>query len=367
MNRRVLFIGIGVGAFFAIVAIVAWLVFGSSPASEVVEATPTPIESVGVLPTADPFATPSTSVAPIAFAGVCPDTWNSQTDTDRDSLPDSIEAVYGSDVSKTDSDGDFYNDGEEVRGGYNPTVSGPNARLDSDQDGLLENDECVWGTDPFNPDSDNDGFKDGAEVQNGFDPTKKGDGNGSDRLPVATPEPVITPIVDLSQPTPTPSSGAFATPIPPTPQQTGVSAQLSLVPVSQLKITSATSPADVKAYLVQIDSLRPEEFSDGTLVANAIQSAANGNVQPLTQVRARIGQFAAALKATSTPKPAQEYQQLYVSLIDFTVSRLQTIEQNATSDQQKAVQAVLDIQNVLPSHVTRLSQLRQTIEGISNQ
>ncbi len=371
MDRRVLFIGIGAGVFFVIIGLVLWLIFGSSSAPvETIEPTPTPIETGGELPitSTDPLVTPSPTIsaAPIAFAGVCSDTWASQQDTDRDSLPDSVEATYGTDPSKTDTDSDGYNDGEEVRGGYNPTNASSTARLDSDSDGLLENDECKWGTDPFNPDSDSDGFKDGAEVANGFDPTKKGDGKGSDKIATATPQPITTPLIDLSQPTPTPNiTRPTFTPVP---TQIVSQAQLPHIPISQLKITATTAPADVKAYLAQIDALRPEEFSDGQTIANAIQSAANGNIQPLTQVRTRIAQFLAALKGTPTPKPAQEYQQLYVSLIDFTVSRLQTIEQYATgSSQQLAVQAVLDMQNVMPSQVTRLSQLRQVVEGISNQ
>jgi len=231
---------------------------------------------------------------------------------------------------------------------------------------LLDNDECIWGTDPFNPDSDNDGFQDGAEVRNGFDPTKKGDGNGSDKIPVITPVISSRPPTPFP-PTPVPDNLGKETPVP-TQNPTQNKAQLSLVPFSQLKITAASAPADVKAYLAQVDALRPEEFSDGQVVASAIQNAANGNVQQLTQVRTRIAQFAVALRNQATPKPAQEYQQLYVSLIDFTAQQLQIIEQNAVgANEQKAVQAVLDIQNILPSYVAKLSQLRQTVEGISNQ
>lgn len=371
MDRRALIIGIGAAVFATIIGLVVWLIFFSSSPGENLDPTPTPepIETGGELPITsnEPFVTstptPSPSSGPISFVGVCPDTWVSQQDTDRDSLPDSVEAIYAADSNKTDTDGDGYNDGEEVRGGYNPTNASSSARLDSDSDGLLEHDECNWGTDPFNPDSDGDGFKDGAEVTNGFDPTKKGDGKGSDKIVLATPIPTSTPFIGSSQPTPTPNTGSF-----PTPTQIASNAQLPLVPISQLKITGSTAPADVKTYLTQIDALRPAEFSDGQIIASAIQNAANGNVQPLSQVRIRIAQFAAALKGTPTPRPAQDYQQLYVSLIEFTASRLQAIEQNATgSNQQVAVQAVLDIQNILPSQVSRLSQLRQAVEGIANQ
>lgn len=356
MSRRVLFLGVGAGALLGIAGVLYWYFVLAPSETPIVEQTPTPVISIGVLP--------STSAAPIAFGGVCSDTWISQKDTDGDSLPDALEATYKSDLNNKDTDGDGFNDGEEVRAGYNPIST--SARLDSDNDGLLENDECTWGTDPFNPDSDADGFVDGAEVKNGYDPTKKGDGNGSDKIPVITPVPTATPIATKDpkfSPTPGPTIPGQVQQTPP-PSTT----QLTLVPVAQLKITSATSSADVKAYLAHIDSLRPQEFSDGQVIASAIANAANGNVQPLAQVRAKISQFAAALKGTATPKPAQEYQQLYVSLIEFTAAQLQIIEQNASgANQQKAVQAVLDIQNILPPYVTQLSQLRAIVEGISNK
>jgi Bacterial TSP3 repeat len=351
MNRRGLFLGVILTALIAGAGVLYWYFFPSSSDAPIITPTPSPVISIGVLPT--------TSTVPIAFGGVCPDTWASQQDADRDSLPDAVEAVYRTDANTIDTDGDTYSDGDEVRAGYNPVRPG-NERLDTDNDALFDNDECKWGTDPFNPDSDTDGFRDGAEVQNGFDPAKKGDGSGNDRLPVVTP---------AFTPTPTPTQATNFSPTPTSgPVNSTTPGRLTLVPFSQLKITSATSAADVKAYLSQIDTLRPEEFSDGQVVANAIQAAANGNTAQLTQVRTRIAQFAVSLKGVATPRPAQEYQQLYVSLIEFTAQQLQIIEQNATgANQQKAVQAVLDIQNVLPPYVAQLSQLRAVVEGISNQ
>lgn len=361
MNRRVLFLVVGLGAVLGIAGVLYWYFAGNTSEVPNIEPTPTPVISIGALP--------STSAAPIPFGGVCSDTWISQKDTDGDSLPDAVEAIYKSDINTQDTDGDGFQDGAEVRAGYNPIH--PTARLDSDNDGLLEHDECARGTDPFNPDSDSDGFQDGAEVKNGFDPTKKGDGKGSDRIAVITPVPTPTPAATkdprfTATPVPTPSTGGGQA--TPKPVASPSSSQITLVPLNQLQITASSAPVDVKAYLSQIDSLRPQEFSDGQVIANAIQSAANGNVQALTQVRTKISQFATALRATPTPKPAQEYHQLYVTLIEFTAAKLQIIEQNATgANQQLAVQAVLDIQNILPSYLTQLSTLRATVEGISNK
>ncbi|MEK7499740.1 MAG: hypothetical protein AAB649_03990 [Patescibacteria group bacterium] len=356
MNGRVLFWGVGAGALLGIAGVLYWYFFISQTDVPNIEPTPTPVISIGALP--------STSAAPVPFGGVCPDTWISQKDTDGDSLPDSVEVLYKTDFNTKDTDGDGFQDGAEVRAGYNPVSV--TARLDSDSDGLLENDECTWGSDPFNSDSDADGFQDGAEVKNGFDPTKKGDGSGSDRIAVVTPVPTATPV-------PTKDPTFSPTPQPTTPGQVGQTpipntAQLSIIPLSQLQINSKTAPADVKAYLAQIDALRPVEFSDGQAIATAIQSAANGNVAQLAQVRSRIAQFAASLRGVATPKPASEYHQLYVSLIEFTATKLQIVEQNATgANQQKAVQAVLDIQNILPPYVTQLSSLRVGVEGIANR
>lgn len=377
MNRRVLLISGGVAVVIILLGVAAWLLlFEPSTAVESpVDATPLPIDT-GTLPVTsseplDPSDIPQPSGAPIAFQGVCPDTWIGQVDTDVDGLPDAVEATYGTDANVGDTDGDGFTDSAEVKAGYHPLENVSSKRLDSDDDGLLDNEECTYRTDAFNPDSDNDGFEDGAEVKNGYDPAKAGDGNGSDKLG-ATPEPVI-PVIPDPTPVgaiPTPLTG-FATPLPVTPVPTqalsNTPIQISLIPLSQLKTTPSTAAADVKAYLTQVDGLRPQELADGQAIASAIQSAATGNVQPLSQARSRIAQFSAALKGVSTPKNAQEYHQLYVSLIDFTVQQLQAIEQNATGDQAKAAQAVLNIQNTLPSYVTRLSSLRQAVEGASNQ
>lgn len=372
MNWRVLFISVGVGLVAILFGTAGWLLFSipSSSPRQVGEPTPTPLgEQTSTLPVTSsaplsPSDIPQPSGAPVAFQGVCPDTWAGQLDTDNDGLPDAVEATYGTDENAKDTDGDGYSDSAEVKNGYQPLDANSTTRLDSDNDGLLDNEECIYRTDPFNPDSDGDGFQDGAEVKNGYDPAKAGDGKGSDKLSASgtsvTPTPEVT--------TPEVATPFPVTPAPAVPNQTlsNTPIQISLIPISQLKTTSSTAASDIKAYLTQVDGLRPQELADGQAIATAIQSAATGNVQPLSQARARIAQFSAALKGVPTPKPAQEYQQLYVSLIDFTVQQLQAIEQNATGDQAKAAQAVLNIQNTLPSYVTRLSSLRATVEGASN-
>lgn len=369
MNWRVL-IG-GVAGIIAIIGIAfgGWYIFfGGSAPQQAASPTPVPTDSSG-LPINS--SSPNPSVGPIAFRGVCPDTWVGQKDTDGDGLPDSVEAIYGTDPNNPDTDGDGFSDGAEVKTGHDPLNPNSSAKLDSDHDGLFDNEECTWHTDPFNPDSDGDGFSDGAEVKSGFDPAKKGDGHGSDRLPTPTPAGIPTPVPTYSannNVTPTPASGNVPTPFATAqPTTSGGAAQtITLISMSQLNITTKTSAADMKAYLSQIDSLRPQELSDGTTITNAIQSAASGNIAPLTAARQRVQQFATALTGVAVPQNAAQYHQLYVSLINFTVQQLQAIEQNAVSNPQAATNAVLAIQNTLPNYVTQLAQLRQTVETIAS-
>lgn len=95
-------------------------------------------------------------------------------DPDQDGLTNSEERFYGTDPNQADTDGDGFNDGQEVRAGYDPLSGG---KLDSDNDGFPNPDERAFGTDPFNPDTDGDGFNDGEEIRNGYDPRKPSPGD----------------------------------------------------------------------------------------------------------------------------------------------------------------------------------------------
>jgi len=88
-------------------------------------------------------------------------------DTDADGLTAAEERFYGTDPETADSDGDGFNDGEEVRAGFDPLGPG---KLDSDNDGFPDPDEREFGSDPFNPDTDGDGYSDGDEIENGYNP-----------------------------------------------------------------------------------------------------------------------------------------------------------------------------------------------------
>lgn len=49
---------------------------------------------------------------------------NPSLDSDADGLTDMEEQVYGTDINKSDTDSDGYNDGSEVKQGYNPVLAG---------------------------------------------------------------------------------------------------------------------------------------------------------------------------------------------------------------------------------------------------
>lgn len=68
-------------------------------------------------------------------------------DSDSDGLTNDEEAMYGTDPTKIDTDGDDLTDRDEVK---------------------------VFKTDPNNPDTDGDSYKDGEEVRNGYDPKGSG-------------------------------------------------------------------------------------------------------------------------------------------------------------------------------------------------
>ncbi|MCA9391198.1 MAG: hypothetical protein KC582_03005 [Candidatus Magasanikbacteria bacterium] len=49
---------------------------------------------------------------------------DSSLDSDSDSIPDTEEARYGTDPNKADTDGDGFNDADEIKNGYNPLGEG---------------------------------------------------------------------------------------------------------------------------------------------------------------------------------------------------------------------------------------------------
>ncbi len=95
-------------------------------------------------------------------------------DDDFDLLPYDLEIKYGTDPTKTDTDGDGIEDGIEVLRGtdpLSPPIVEAEARLvDTDTDGLNDWLEHLFQTDPTNYDTDGDSFSDYTEVMHGYSP-----------------------------------------------------------------------------------------------------------------------------------------------------------------------------------------------------
>ncbi len=87
-------------------------------------------------------------------------------DADQDGLTHDDEAVYGTDPTLSDTDGDGLSDGDEVAvHGTNPALS------DTDGEGLNDGDEInLYGTDPLLVDTDGDAFTDAEEILGSSDP-----------------------------------------------------------------------------------------------------------------------------------------------------------------------------------------------------
>lgn len=78
-------------------------------------------------------------------------------------------------LNSIDTDGDGYNDAQEILAGYSPFNPEPVRLKDSDVDGDGLNDyfELLFGTDPFNPDTDSDGYNDFIEIDHAYNPLSK--------------------------------------------------------------------------------------------------------------------------------------------------------------------------------------------------
>ncbi len=113
-------------------------------------------------------------------------------DTDGDGISDGLDGLYDSDEDQDtlinaldlDSDGDFIPDGVEDanhNGVWDEHLGETNwLAADTDGDGLIDGWEAMWGTDPLDPNSDGDGWNDYEEVilygTNPNDPDTDGDG-----------------------------------------------------------------------------------------------------------------------------------------------------------------------------------------------
>lgn len=115
-------------------------------------------------------------IAVLLFLICAPARANVLPDKDKDGVPDYDEInIYHTDSNNPDTDGDGYNDRHEIINRYSP-LNPEKIKIDKndyDKDGLSDKLEILFKTDLTNSDSDGDGFKDGEEVKNGYDPADK--------------------------------------------------------------------------------------------------------------------------------------------------------------------------------------------------
>lgn len=95
-------------------------------------------------------------------------------DFDQDGLSDQMEVRLGTQSYAADTDGDGYSDLEEIKNGYSPLL--PQGKTldttDTDKDKLSDMLEAWFASNPFRADTDGDGFNDYEEVMSGFSPSQ---------------------------------------------------------------------------------------------------------------------------------------------------------------------------------------------------
>ncbi len=98
---------------------------------------------------------------------------NGLPDADRDGVPDADEVeLYFTNPYNSDTDGDGYNDWQELNSGYSPW-SKTNEKMentDFDGDGVTDRQEISWKLNPTEKDTDKDGKTDKEEMDSGYDP-----------------------------------------------------------------------------------------------------------------------------------------------------------------------------------------------------
>jgi len=123
--------------------------------------------------------------------------------TSADSLPDydndgvsnyDEEEIYKTDLKKADTDGDGYDDWQELNNGYSPHNPAMVKLEDNDydKDGLSDRMELNFHTNLANQDSDNDGFLDGVEINNGYDPLSSENIKLSKRIEINTGDQILS-------------------------------------------------------------------------------------------------------------------------------------------------------------------------------
>lgn len=123
------------------------------------------------------------------FFSVLPLSARAGLDSDNDGMPDEDEIkIYRTSPDNSDTDGDGYNDWQELNNGYSPH-NPQRVKLennDNDGDGLSDRMELNFHIDLDNPDTDGDGYKDGEEISGGYDPLNSGEAMLTKKIEINT-------------------------------------------------------------------------------------------------------------------------------------------------------------------------------------
>lgn len=76
--------------------------------------------------------TPESVVPPMAVPETTPKV-DKKTDSDKDGLPDEVEKKLGTYMTKSDTDGDGFNDFHEIKNGYSPLILGTKGKYTEEQ------------------------------------------------------------------------------------------------------------------------------------------------------------------------------------------------------------------------------------------
>ncbi len=153
LSKKSVFVVVGVVLIVGLGAATAWGIWRSSKkatpqnapfVNAPVNETPAAAVNAPVNAVLEPVVEP---VLPAVTEPASPVTPPPAVDTDGDGLTDEEEAKYGTDAQKVDTDTDTLTDYEEI---------------------------MIWKTDPLNLDTDGDTYDDGMEVKNGYNPLGAG-------------------------------------------------------------------------------------------------------------------------------------------------------------------------------------------------
>lgn len=273
----------------------------------------------------------------------------------------------------------------QISGLFKDTKNQDPKTIDSDKDGLPDYLEAIYGTDSHNPDTDGDGYLDGEEIMSGYDPLKAGpDDKISDKAATPRPKPGSLAGVNLTEELAkaikeqlnktSPSSafqldstGNYATDSNGDAQLTSTSIidnalsealakspQLNFVPTiqdSDIKISTDDSKQAQQSYVSQIANIATSKTSFSKLDIEAIQDAMQtGNYSGLDQyINGYLDAFK-TIKEIPVPPSWKDLAKKNLSMILANANIMQVIKTSG-DDPLKTIMAIQQYQEtVLPGY-----------------